>query len=120
MATNTSGRIKRSKEIPEDLIATNSKLSPRLPKVIIEEIRIAIGIARVSREALAYQRNLPMVKKSKPFPTRSSMYFHRICIISTKNAIKKVTMKGPKNDFKISLSNFLSIEAVHVTWHTKN
>ena len=105
-ATHINGRIKRNKEIPEDLIATNSKLSPKFPKVIIEEIKIAMGMASVNKEALVYQRNFPIVKKSSPFPTKSSTYFQRPCINNTKKAIKKVATKGPKNDFNINLSNF--------------
>ena len=108
-AIQTSGRIKRNKEIPEDLMATNSKLSPRLPNVIIEEIRIAMGMARVNKEALTYHKNCPMVIKSKPLPTRSSMYFHRLCIIKTKNAIKNVAINGPIKDLIMSLSSFFII-----------
>ena len=108
-ATHISGRIKRNNEIPEDLIATSSKLSPRLPNVMIEDIRMAIGIASVSREALAYQRNLPIVIRSRSLPTRSSMYFHRLCIINTKKAMKNVAINGPINDRRISWSNFFII-----------
>ena len=104
--TQTSGRIKRSKEMPEDLIATNSKLSPRLPNVMIEEMRIAMGMASVSNVAPAYHKNFPMVIKSSPLPTRSSMYFHKFCITNTKNAMKKVAMNGPMKALRISLSNF--------------
>ena len=57
MAIHISGLMKRNREIPDDLMATSSKLSPRLPKVMIEEIRMAIGMASISNEALAYQRN---------------------------------------------------------------
>jgi hypothetical protein len=52
-ATKKSGRINLSKEIPEDLMATNSKFSPSLPKVIIEESKIAMGNASVTNVALA-------------------------------------------------------------------
>ena len=52
-ATKKRGRINRSKEIPEDLMATSSKLSPSLPNVIIEERSIAIGNASVTSVALA-------------------------------------------------------------------
>ena len=45
MDTTNKGRIKRRREIPADFIATNSKLSPKLPKVIIDEIKIASGRA---------------------------------------------------------------------------
>jgi hypothetical protein len=109
MATNINGRINLSREIPADLMATSSKLSPRLPKVIIDEMRMAMGIARVSKEALAYHRNLPIVSRSRSFPTRSSMYFHRLCIIKTKKAMKNVAINGPINDRMISLSNFFII-----------
>ena len=112
MATNINGRINLSREIPADLMATSSKLSPRLPKVIIDEIRIAMGIANVSREALAYHKHCPIVKRSRSLPTKSSMYFHNICIIKTKNAIKNVTINGPRNDLRISLSSFFNIVAI--------
>ena len=107
--TKNKGRIKRSKEIPEDLMATNSKLSPRLPNVIIEESKIAIGIASISRVALMYQMNFPIVQKSSPLPTRSSIYFHNVCIKRINSVTKNVAIKGPKKDFIISLSNFFII-----------
>jgi len=78
---------------------------------MIDEISIAIGIAREESVALAYHTNLTIVKKGNPFPTRSSMYFHNICIIKTKNAIKKVMINGPRNDLRISLSNFFNMRA---------
>ena len=106
MVKNISGRINLNSEMPEDLIATNSKLSLKFPKVIMDEIKMAIGIASISNEALAYQINCAIVIKSSPFPTKSSIYFHKLCIINTKNPMKKVMMKGPINDFNISLSNF--------------
>jgi hypothetical protein len=52
-----NGLMNRNNDIPEDFMATSSKLSPRFPKVIIDEIKMAIGIASISNEALAYQRN---------------------------------------------------------------
>ena len=105
-----SGRIKRINEIPDDLMATSSKLSPRLPKVMIAEMRMAIGMASINNEALAYHKKVQIVKKSRSLPTRSSIYFHRLCIISTKSAIKNVTTNGPMKDLKISLSNFFIIQ----------
>lgn len=106
MVKNISGRINLKREMPEDFMATNSKLSLKFPKVIMDEIKIAIGIASIRSEALAYQINCAIVIKSSPFPTKSSIYFHKLCIINTKNPMKKVMMKGPINDFSISLSNF--------------
>ena len=46
-ATKNKGRIKRNNGIPADLIATNSKLSPKFPKVIMDEIKTANGNANV-------------------------------------------------------------------------
>lgn len=43
--TTKSGRMNLSSGMPEDLIATSSKLSPRLPNVMMEEIRTASGNA---------------------------------------------------------------------------
>ena len=60
-----NGRINRSKEIPEDLIATNSKLSPRLPNVINEERSTASGKASGTSTALWYQINLKMILIAK-------------------------------------------------------
>jgi hypothetical protein len=39
------GLINRNREMPADLMATNSKLSPKLPKVMMDEIKIANGSA---------------------------------------------------------------------------
>ena len=36
--------------------------------------------------------------KSRPLPTKSSIYFHKNCIRSKNIAIKKVAINGPKND----------------------
>ena len=100
--------------MPDDFMATNSKLSLKSPKVIMDEIKIAIGIASINNEALAYQINCAIVIKSRPFPTKSSIYFHKLCIINTKNPMKKVMMKGPINDFNISLSNFFIMFTVRL------
>ena len=52
-----NGLINLSKETPEDFMATSSKLSPKFPKVIMDEIRMAIGMASINNDAQAYQRN---------------------------------------------------------------
>ena len=104
----TRGLIKRSREIPEDLIATSSKLSPRFPNVMIEEMSMAIGIASIKSEALAYHKNCPMVIKSKSFPTRSSIYFHRNCMSNTNIEIQKVRMNGPMKDFNVRVVSFFT------------
>jgi hypothetical protein len=115
MVKNIRGRMNLKREMPEDLMATNSKLSLKFPKVIMDEINIAIGIASINSDALAYQINCAIVIKSRPFPTKSSIYFHKLCIINTKNPMKKVMMKGPINDFSISLSNFFIIITVRLS-----
>ena len=46
MATTSKGIIKRNKGMPADLMATNSKLSPRFPNVIIDESSNESGNAR--------------------------------------------------------------------------
>jgi argininosuccinate synthase len=55
------------------------------------------------------------VKKSSPFPTKSSTYFHRFCIINTKNAMKNVMINGPIKDLKISVSNFFMMSVTKIT-----
>ena len=88
-------------------MATSSKLSPSFPNVIIDESKMAIGNARVTNVALAYNKNLKRMVNSKPLPTRSSIYFQRICITKTNSVTKNVTIKGPMKALRISLSNFL-------------
>ena len=105
--TTSKGRIKRNNEMPADLIATSSKLSPKLPKVMIEEIRIASGRASGMAVAVTYIVSSKMLARSSPFPTRSSMYFQKNCITSTNSVMKNVAINGPTNDFRISLSSFL-------------
>lgn len=90
------------KEIPADLKATNSKCSPRLPKVIREEIKTANGSAKGTKLKEDQKSNLRITKVSNPLPTRSSTYLKRNCINNTKMEMQKVTMKGPIKDLKIS------------------
>jgi hypothetical protein len=54
---NINGRMNLNNEMPADFIATNSKLSPKFPNVMMEEINIAMGSASVIKEALAYHKN---------------------------------------------------------------
>ena len=63
-----------NKPIPADLIATNSKLSPRFPNVMIADNKIASGNAKGTRVALKYITSLNMVNVSMPFPTKSSIH----------------------------------------------
>src|SRR5258708_2998824 len=52
--TKKRGRRKRSREIPADFMATSSKVSPRLPRVMIEERSTASGRARGTTVAATY------------------------------------------------------------------
>ena len=104
--TTSNGLMKRSKEMPADFIATNSKLSPRLPNVMIEDIKIDNGNANGIAVAVTYAVSLRMFEKSNPLPTKSSMYFQKNCITRINRVMKKVAMNGPMKDLSISLSSF--------------
>lgn len=106
VAVIKSGRIKRDKEIPADFMATNSKVSPRFPNVIIDDNNIANGRAKGISVAETYIINFKMIIKSKPLPTKSSIYNQKNCITNTNNDIKKVAKKGPIKDLRINVSNF--------------
>ncbi len=107
IAITNRGCIKRSRGIPADFIATNSKLSPNAPKVMIEESKRARGKARGTMEAAYKPMSLATIEKSSPLPTRSSIYNHRNCMTNTNNAIKKVAKKGPVKALIINESSFL-------------
>lgn len=106
--TKNNGLINLSKEIPADLIATSSKLSPRFPKVINEDNNTARGNARGTKTALWYKINSRIKLAPSPFPTKSSIYNQKNCMMSTSNVIKNVAIKGPTKAFTISLSSFLN------------
>jgi len=101
------GRMNRNKGMPADLIATSSKDSPRLPKVMMDDNRMASGKASGTTVAATYAINFPMVTISTPLPTISSIYNQKNCSTSTKSVIKKVAMNGPMNALRMSLSSFL-------------
>ena len=100
--------MNRNKDMPEDLIAINSKLSPKFPNVINEESKTANGKANGTNAALWYQINSRITPAPSPFPTKSSMYNQKNCITSTNKVIKKVATNGPIKDLMMSLSNFLN------------
>ncbi len=52
IATTNNGRIKRKSEIPAALMATSSKVSPRLPKVMSDESKTESGNASGMSTAL--------------------------------------------------------------------
>ena len=119
MVNKKMGRIKRINGIPAALIATNSKLSPKLPKVIIEENKRESGKERVMVLMATNPTNCMMVKKSNPFPTKSSMYNQKNCIVSTKVVMVSAAIKGPIKAFRISMSNFLNKFVVLATYAMK-
>ena len=52
--------------------------------------------------------NSKMVSRSKPLPTKSSMYNQKNCMVSTKVEIVSAAKKGPMKALRISMSNFLN------------
>ena len=114
-----TGRIKRIKGIPAALMATSSKLSPKLPKVIMEENNKESGRDKVMVLIATNPTNCMMVKKSKPFPTKSSMYNQKNCMVSTKVVMVSAAKKGPIKAFRISMSNFLNKFVVLATYAMK-
>src|SRR6478672_1117062 len=86
--TTKSGRINRNNGIPADFMATSSKLSPRFPKVIMDESKSERGNASGTAVAATNPINLKMVNTSSPLPTRSSIYNQKNCITNTKSEIR--------------------------------
>ena len=102
------GRMNRTSGIPAALMATSSKLSPKFPKVMMEEKSKAKGRAVVKVLTETSPTNCKMVNKSNPLPTKSSMYSQKNCIVSTKVEIVSAARKGPIKALRISMSNFLN------------
>jgi len=104
----TIGNIIRDSDIPADLRASNSKFSPRLPNVINEASKMARGSDNGTKDAAAYNMSSLNVDRDNPLPIRSSIYFHRNCMIRIKRVIKKVRMSGPMYDFNIKRCSFFT------------
>ena len=94
--------------MPAALIAINSKLSPKFPKVMMDENSKANGNAVVIVLTETNPINCKMVKMSKPLPTKSSMYSQKNCMVSTKVEMVSAAKKGPMKALRISMSNFLN------------
>ena len=94
-------------EMPAALMAVSSQLSPRLPKVMRDDSRIASGNAWGTRVRPIYQKNCAMTSSEMPLPISSSIYRHKNCIISTNWQMKKVPMKSKPNCLAMNMSNFL-------------
>jgi len=59
---------------------------------------MASGKAYDTKVEDAKNNNFAITKSSRPFPTRSSMYFQRNWRRSINKEMKKVNTNGPKND----------------------
>ena len=119
MVNKNSGRIKRISGIPAALMAMSSKLSPKFPKVMIEEKSKAKGRAVVKVLTETRPTNCKIVRRSKPLPTKSSMYNQKNCMVSTKVEIVSAAKKGPMKPLRISMSNFLNKMLVLTTYTMK-
>ncbi len=99
--------MKRSKPIPADLMATSSKVSPRLPKVADRGKQHGEGECQGhQRRAQINRSGERMVMPSIPLPTKSSIHSQKNCRINTNKVRKNVAMKGPINAFRTSMSVF--------------
>ena len=105
--TINNGRINLSNGMPADLMATSSNDSPKLPNVIMEESNKANGSASGTQVIVTSPVSLANVKKSRPLPTKSSMYNQKNCITSTKSATRNVAKNGLIKAFIIKESSFL-------------
>ena len=76
---------------------------------MIDDKSTAIGNAKGTTLADKKKISLASIKVSKPLPTKSSMYFHKNCMISTNKAIKKVSTNGPKKERTNKISIFFKI-----------
>ena len=101
------GRSVCISEMPAALMAVSSLDSPRLPKVMSEESRMARGRACGTIICAMYQKNCAMTSRVRPLPMRVSMYFHTNCIISTKRLMKNVPTKSKPNCLTMNMSSFL-------------
>lgn len=97
-------------------MATSSKLSPRLPKVIMAENNSANGSAVVKVLTDTSPINSKIVKRSSPFPTKSSMYNQKNCIVNTNIQMANAAKNGAMNARRISMSNFLNNVKVLVSF----
>ena len=72
MTMTINGRKVCIREIPAALMAVSSELSPRLPKVINDDSRIASGKACGISISPMYQKNCAITSSDSPLPISSS------------------------------------------------
>ena len=104
--TTTNELNVRVSEIPADLMAVNSELSPRFPKVISEESNMAKGKACGTITRAIHQKNCASTSIVRPLPTSSSTERHKNYIISTKRQMKNVPRNNIPNCLQINMSSF--------------
>ena len=90
-------------EIPAALMAVSSELSPRLPKAISDDRRMASGKAWGISIRPIYQKNCAITSSESPLPISSSTYRHRNCIISTNWQMKNVPKNSSPNCLIINM-----------------
>ena len=112
MVKTSSGRMKRINEIPAALMATNSNFSPRFPNVMMDENSNANGKAMGTQKRATSPINLSTVIKSRPFPTRSSIYNQKNCMVNTNREMANAAINGPIKERIISMSSFFITIAV--------
>jgi hypothetical protein len=107
--TINSGIKIRPRDMPDDFAATSSYLSPRFPKVISEANKTVKDNANGTKVSEEYHNSLRITLNSKPLPARSSIYFHKNCIINTNIDNVNVMSSGGKKDFMTNLSSFFIV-----------
>jgi hypothetical protein len=73
----------------------------------MEESKMDKGSASGTAVTVTKLVSFRILIRSRPLPTRSSIYFQKNCITKTKRVMKNVAMKGPMKAFRINLSSFL-------------
>ena len=87
-------------------MAINSNLSPKFPKVIMEENSNDRGSAVGIQKSVTNPTSFKTVNKSNPLPTKSSMYNQKNCMVNTNMEILKAAIKGPTKALMIRMSSF--------------
>ncbi len=108
----TNGRNICISEIPADLSAVSSLLSPKLPNVISDASRMASGKALGTKVSPAYQKNCAMTSSDKPLPISVSTKRHRNCIISTNWQMKKAPANSTPNCLAINICSFFGLRFI--------
>jgi hypothetical protein len=74
-----------------------------------EERRMESGKAIGTKLAATYINSWTKTPNSIPFPTKSSMYFHKNCMSRTKMEMKNVAIKGDIKDFNINFEEVFNV-----------